>query len=230
MTLPTLRLSFLRSSPYLPAIARGLAGKLRGRVLILPDVLGRPELEEVVDALTLLLGLPVYIFAEPSGMEEVVGHGPGGILVLPAPLETAPEAVRNSIVVCVRERTAGDMSLGLPPELMLLRDAIIECLTRQLEQTRLAGVPGWVASVADTPATAMRFVDGVEMRHLLELDADDGMLFCAGLAAVVGWMLLPVDPSVAQWVLAMAASPAEPERLISSDAALLGRTEALTKA
>lgn len=229
MTLPTLRLSFLRSSPYLPAIARGLAGKLRGRVLILPDVLGRQELDEVVDALTLLLGLPVYIFAEPSGMEEVVGTGPGGILVLPAPLESAPEAVRNSIVACVRER-AGDMSLGLPPELMLLRDAIIECLTRQLEQTRLAAVPGWVASVADTPATAMRFVDGVQMRHLLEPDADDGTLFCAGLAAVVGWMLQPVDPSVAQWVLAMAASPGEPERLISSDAALLGRTEALTKA
>jgi tetratricopeptide (TPR) repeat protein len=229
MTLPTLRLSFLRSSPYLPAIARGLAGKLRGRVVILPDVLGRAELDEVVDALTLLLGLPVYIFAEPTGMEEVVGHGPGGILVLPAPLEHAPDPVRNSIVVCVRGR-AGDMSLGLPPELMLLRDAIIECLTRQLEQTRLASIPGWVASVADTPATAMRFVDGVQMRHLLETDADDATLFCAGLAAVVGWMLQPVDPSVAQWVLAMATAPTEPERLVSSDAALLGRTEALTKA
>lgn len=230
MTLPTLRLSFLRSSPYLPSIARGLAGKLRGRVLVLPNVLGRQELEEVVDALTLLLGLPVYIFAQPTGMEEMVGHGPGGILVLPVPLSVPPEPVRNSIVVCVRAQSAEDMSIGMPSELLLLRDAIIECLTRQLEQTRLAAIPGWVASVADTPATAMRFVDGVQMRHLLEPDADDATLFCAGLAAVVGWMMQPVDPTVAQWVLALAALPAEPERLVSAEAALVGRAEALNKA
>jgi tetratricopeptide (TPR) repeat protein len=193
-------------------------------------VLGRQELEEVVDALTLLLGLPVYIFAEGEGMEEMVGQGSGGILVLPAPLDDPPDPVRNSIVVCVREHTVDDISLGLPPELMLLRDAIIECLTRQLHQTRLSAIPGWVASVADTPATAMRFVDGVQMRHLLEPEADDATLFCAGLAAVVGWMLQPVDASVAQWVLAMAAAPAEPERLVSSEAALLGKNQALRKA
>lgn len=230
MTLPTLRLSFLRSSPYLPSIARTLAGRLRGRVLVLPNVLGRQELEEVVDALTLLLGLPVYIFAQPTGMEEMVGHGPGGILVLPVPLEVPPDPVRNSIVVCVRAQSAEDMSIGMPSELLLLRDAIIECLTRQLEQTRLAAIPGWVASVADTPATAIRFVDGVQMRHLLEPDADDATLFCAGLAAVVGWMMQPVDSTVAQWMLSIAASPAEPERLVSADAALLGRAEALNKA
>lgn len=230
MTLPTLRLSFLRSSPFLPAVARGLAGKLRGRVLHLPNVLGRAELEEVVDALTLLLGLPVYIFAESVGMEEMVGGGPGGILVLPLPLGDPPEPVRNSIIVCVREPTEGDLSLGLPPELMLLRDAIIECLSRQLAQTRLAAIPSWVAGVADTPATAMRFVDGVQMRHLLEPEADDATLFCAGLAAVVGWMLQPVDPSVAQWVLAMAAATGEPERIVSAEAAMLGRTDALQKA
>jgi tetratricopeptide (TPR) repeat protein len=111
-----------------------------------------------------------------------------------------------------------------------IREAVIDCIGRQLGPSGLARAASWIASVADTPATAIRFVDGVQGYLLENPKADEGSLYCAGLAAVVDWMLIGVDPRVVQWLLTLAIRGAEPERRISTDAALLGRVEALRRA
>ncbi|HYO60016.1 ATP-binding protein [Archangium sp.] len=227
-TLPTLRLSYLRTWPGLAMVSRGLGQILLGKVLWLPVALGRAELEELADTLVVLLGLPVIVTQEPSRWQAP--EGKGAIVLVPSPVTEAPAPVRESVVLCTRERVPGNWSLGMPREVLLIRDAVMDCIGRQLGPSGLGRVASWIASVADTPATAIRFVDGVQAYLLKNPKADDGSLYCAGLAAVVDWMLIGVDPRVVQWILTLAFRGAEPERRISTDAALLGRVEALRRA
>ncbi|WNG17850.1 NB-ARC domain-containing protein [Cystobacter fuscus] len=226
--LPTLRLSYLRTWPGLASVSRGLGQLVLGKVLWLPTALGREELEELVDTLVLLLGLPVAITADPSRWQA--SEGKGAIVLIPSAVVEPPAPIRESVVLCTRERVPGNWSLNLPREVLLIRDAVIECIGRQLSASGLARVASWVASVADTPATAIRFVDGVQAHLLKNPKADDGSLYCAGLAAVLDWMLMGVDARVVQWLLTLAFGGTAPERRISTDAALLGRLEALRHA
>ncbi|OJH36743.1 tetratricopeptide repeat protein [Cystobacter ferrugineus] len=223
--LPTLRLSYLRTWPGLTSVSRGLGQLVLGKVLWLPTALGREELEELVDTLVLLLGLPVAITADPSRWQP--SEGKGAIVLIPSAVVEPPAPIRESVVLCTRERVPGSWSLNLPREVLLIRDAVIECIGRQLSASGLARVASWVVSVADTPATAIRFVDGVQAHLLKNPKADDASLYCAGLAAVLDWMLMGVDARVTQWLLALAFGGTGPERRISTDAALLGKQEAL---
>ncbi|WP_211241635.1 ATP-binding protein, partial [Cystobacter fuscus] len=197
-------------------------------MLWLPTALGREELEELIDTLVLLLGLPVAITADPSRWQA--SEGKGAIVLIPSSVVEPPAPIRESVVLCTRERVPGNWSLNLPREVLLIRDAVTECIGRQLSASGLARVASWVASVADTPATAIRFVDGVQTHLLKNPKADDASLYCAGLAAVLDWMLTGVDARVVQWLLTLAFGGAGPERRISTDAALLGRLEALRRA
>jgi tetratricopeptide (TPR) repeat protein len=194
----------------------------------LPAVLGRTELDELVDALAVLLDLTVSITAEPSRWRSPDGRG--AILLVPAPVRKAPEPVPDAVVLCLRERAPGNWSLDLPREVLLIRDAVIECVGRQLGLSGLARVAAWAAEIADTPASAIRFMDGAQAHLLLNPKADDGSLYCAGLAAAVGWVLTGLDTRVAQWVLTLALRGVEPHRRVGTDAALLGKAEALRRA
>ena len=228
MTLPSFRLSFLRGWLNLASVSRGLFELLRGKVVSLPEALGRAELEDLVDALAILLDVPVSVIGD--GTPEEAPGSRGTILVYPNPMAEPPEPMPDAVVVCAHSRPPGSPNLGLPHAVLTIRDALIDCLGRRFSPRGLAKVASWVGGVADTPATAARFADGALTFHLRAREANDADLYCAGLAAVLGWMLHAVDPRVAQWVLVLALRSVEPGKRVSTEAVILGRDEALRRA
>jgi tetratricopeptide (TPR) repeat protein len=228
ISLPTLRLSYLRTWPGLASVSRGLGQRLLGKVLWLPAALGREELDELVDTLVLLLDLPVAITPDPSRSQT--SETAGALVLVPSPVPQPPAALRHGVVVCTRERVPGHWCLDLPHEVLIIRDAVIECIGRQLSASGLARIASWVAGVADTPATAIRFVDGVQTHLLKHPEAQDSALYCAGLAAVLDWLLTGVDVRVAQWLLTLGFGGPGAERRLGTDATLLGQQEALRRA
>lgn len=223
MSLPALRVAFLRGWPQTSQIAADLREYLLGKVLFLPDLLPEIERDEIADMLSLLLDLPLEIAAQ-VGRDKV-----GYLYIETIPVAVEPRSIRGSVRLCARLHTPGDRYLEMPASIMVLRDAVVDCIGLKHSGTRIQRVAAWTQAVADSPSTALRFAGGAIARFLERPDASDVELYCAGLAAAAGWLLRGLEARVAQWVLAAAASP-EPDRLVSTDAALLGRTAALQRA
>ncbi|HSN98803.1 MAG TPA: hypothetical protein VLS89_10980, partial [Candidatus Nanopelagicales bacterium] len=223
MSLPALSLSFLRGWPSAARIVEELRQALLGRVIALPSALAEAEREAIVDAVTLLLDLPARALASPADTQ------PGVVYVIPAVLDQAPAPVKGAIVLCVVRRI-GPPRLDMPPEVRLLRDAVIEHWGLEHSGTVLQWVASWLATTVDTPGTAIRFAGAALAQRLAEPESDTAALYLAGLSSTIGWLLRGVDVRVAQWVLALATRTPNPERLVGTDAALLGRDAALLRA
>ncbi len=225
MSLPAFQLTYLQGWPSLRAIIQTLRRGLEGKVLVVPEALGQRELEQIVDALAILLAKPVKVLRK----DDPFDFRHGAVVVMPSSPET-PKQIKDSVLVVTRETVPGEQTLIPPQELLLLRDAIIECLGKQLQGSRLGRVASWVSGVADTPATTVRFIDGVFRRHTEEPQSTDAQLFCAGLSAAAGELLGRVDDSVAEWLLALAFGEPAPARQVGTDAALLGLEDSLRRA
>lgn len=198
MTLPILRPAFLRSFAALPGVRHGLERQLMGGVIVLPPMLRAEEHEAILDLLAFFLDLPIRM---ARSMAEVTA---GAVWVLVEPVGEPPRGVAGAIVVGERRRVPGERHLDLGPEVLLLRDALCECLGREWSGTRLQRVAAWVGEATDSPGTAMRFADAAMALHAREPEASDADLFLAGLAAAAGWLLRGADEDVAAWALRMA--------------------------
>lgn len=223
MALPAFRPAFLRSFRCAGRIAEALRSQLLGQVLALPSALPRAEREETVDALVHLMDLPVR--AVGSLEREARAEPPGEILVLASPVEVEPAPVPGAVVVCAIR--SAPPYLDLPQEMILLRDAVIQCWGLQHDGTRLREVAVWLSMATDSPTTALRFIDGALRRHLADPDASDSALYLAGLAAAVGWLVRGADGRGVEWVLARAVDAPDRGRLVGTAAAVLGEEAAL---
>ncbi|MFS8068535.1 MAG: hypothetical protein ACMG6S_19420, partial [Byssovorax sp.] len=145
-------------------------------------------------------------------------------------IDQEPERVPLSALLCVRRRVSGTRRLDLPADLSLLRDVVIECLGRRYSGARLQSLAAWAGQVSDSPSLALRFASAALGRHISDPEAPDTELFAAGLAATIGWLLRGVDVRVAHWALARALPAKHPERLVSTEAAILGEDAALLRA
>ncbi len=225
---PVFRPSFVASWPGFPAVARSLSRQLAGRVVALPDVLSAEEHGAAVDALALLYGLQVEVVLDPARLAS--REGGRALLVVPRPLEQTPDPVPDCLVVCTVRRPPGTWSLDLPHELLEVRDALMECAGGQLAGEPAVRVVPWVAGVADTPGSLLPFLDGA-LRAAAEAEkGEESGPFAAGLAAALSWLLRGVDGRLVHWLVAEAVAPARASGLVGTDAALLGREEALRRA
>jgi hypothetical protein len=223
MSLPALRIAFLRGWPQTSQIAADLRESLLGKVLFLPSLLPEIERDEIADMLSLFLDFPLEIAAQAGRAEA------GRLYIETLPIAIEPRPIHASVRLCVRLHTPGDRYLEMPAEIMALRDAVVDCIGLKHSGTRIQKVAAWTQAIADSPSTALRFAGGAIARHLERPDVSDAELYCSGLAAAAGWLLRGLEARVAQWVLAAAVS-SKPDRLVSTDAALLGRTAALQRA
>ncbi len=222
--LPAIRPAILRQFDCAPNITAGLRDALIGRTLSLPAELPAAEREEIVDLLALFLDLPVQIAARPEDAKRE--H----LAVITGVIDHDPERVPLSALLCVRRRVSGARRLDLPAELSLLRDVVVECLGRRYSGARLQSVAAWAGQVSDSPSLALRFASAALGRHISDPEAPDTELFASGLAATIGWLLRGVDVRVAHWTLARALPAKHPERLVSTEAAILGEDAALLRA
>jgi len=230
VTLPSLRPGYLASWPCFRAVAEGVTRAFSGKVIELPTALGRAELDDTVDLLALFFGLRVRVLADADALRGGL-DGPA-LLVLPVPLgpQPAPAAVADSVVLVARPWRSGTRSLQLPQELLELRNALLECVGRQYSGQRFAEAVPWVSMATDTPATALRFLDGARRHWLLDPDASDATLLSAGLAAALGMLLRGVDERIVEWLVALAVAGKEAHRYVGPRASSLGRDEALKRA
>lgn len=196
--MPILRPAFLRSFAALPSVRHGLERQLMGTLIVLPPMLRAEEHEAFLDLLAFFLDLPIRT---ARSMAEVTA---GALWVLVEPVARPPQGVAGAIVVGERRRVPGERHLDLGPEVILLRDALCECLGREWSGTRLQRVAGWMGEATDSPGTAMRFADAALALHAREPEASDTDLFLAGLAAAAGWLLRGADDEVAEWALLIA--------------------------
>lgn len=224
MTLPALRLALFPSWPGWSVVRRGLTAQLRDRVIVLPAELPVAEQEEAIDALALLLGWPVYEYGEPAALAAQEQGKPTIQLDLSG--EPPPEPLPGQVVLAAVPRAAGE-GVTLPHELLLLRDAVIESLGRRFSGQPEVKLVGWLPEVADSPSTALRFLDGALAARRAAEAPSAAEQYCAGLAAMVAFLLRGVETRVAQWLMALASGAIEPARLVGTEAALLGQEEAL---
>ncbi|MEP7119351.1 MAG: hypothetical protein ABJE95_00350 [Byssovorax sp.] len=224
MSLPAISLTILRRFDCAQGIIASLRETLVGRVLLLPAELSAAEREEIADLLALFLDLPVHIAARPDDAPR------DRLCLIMDPVDHEPERVALSMLLGVRRRIAGKRRLDLPADLSLLKEVIVECIGRHHSGTRLQSVASWAGQIADSPSLALRFASAVIGRHISDPEAPDAVLFAAGLASTVGWLLRGIDIRVAHWVLALALPTKYPELLVSTEAAILGQDAALLRA
>jgi tetratricopeptide (TPR) repeat protein len=224
VSLPAISLTILRRFDCAQSIIASLRETLVGRVLLLPAELSAAEREEIADLLALFLDLPVHIAARPSDAPR------DRLCLIMDPVDHEPERVALSMLLGVRRRVSGKRRLDLPADLSLLKDVIVECIGRHHSGTRLQSVASWAGQIADSPSLALRFASAVIGRHISDPEAPDTVLFAAGLASTVGWLLRGIDIRVAHWVLARALPSKYPELLVSTEAAILGEDAALLRA
>jgi tetratricopeptide (TPR) repeat protein len=224
VSLPALTLAIVRRWPGSAEIAKGLEPGYREGVLALPPELPEAERADVVEMLALFLDLPVHVAAHVADAPR--DH----LIVLTEPVDAEPPRVAGSLVLCALRRAPGHRHLEVPQDLRILRDAIVDCIGVRYVDARLRRAAAWAGSVSDSPGLALRSASASIARHLAAPDAPDAEILAAGLAAAVGFLLRGVDVRVAQWVLARALPAKHPERLVDTDAAILGEKEALKRA
>lgn len=222
MTLPLLRLSSLRYLAQYPTIVAGVRAQVLGQVLVLPAALADAEVEEILDALVVLLDLPLQPYVE--------GTSPMGfVLVVLRPQVAPPRTVHGSVVVCLCPGQSGERRLELPRALRALRDAVIQGLGMEHSGTRLQQIARWAGQVSDSPSTALRFFSGAQHQACVDPQGERGW-YLAGLAQVIAWLLRAAPSTTAEWVLALALQVTDPERVLSPRAVLLGVQRALHSA
>jgi tetratricopeptide (TPR) repeat protein len=222
--LPPLTLAVLHGWPRSKQVGARLAQDYVGRAVALPAQLPEAEREEIVELFALFAGLPVHVAAAPEGAPA--GH----VVVLTEPVDAVPRGVEGSVLLCVVRRASGARRLEASRELRLLRNAVVDAVGLQHAGTPLQAIAAQGRPVADSPGLALRFASGAIGRRLADRGASDAELFAAGLATTVGWLLRGIDVRVAQWVLARALPGDHPERLVDTEAAILGEDAALGRA
>lgn len=223
MTLPLLRLTSLRYLAQHSSIVAGLRAQVLGQVLVLPAALADAEVEEILDALVVLLDLPLQLYAERAAPTETV-------LVVLRPQDAPPRAVHGSVVVCLCPAQSGERRLELPRALRTLRDAIIQGLGTEHSGTDRQQIARWAGQVSDSPSTVLRFFAGAQHQACVDPHGDQRGWFLAGLAQVIAWLLRAAPSTTAEWVLALALQVSDPERVLSPRAVLLGVQRAMRSA
>ncbi len=224
MTLSAVRISILQGWSSAHPAKASLREGLVGQMILLSPELPQAERDEVADLLALLVGLPVHVAARPSALPE--GH----LCLITDPIAGEPPPVKGSILLGVRAGSQGNRRLEASHELRILRDIVVECLGRHYAGTSRETIASWSVPVSDTPSLALRFASAAIARHLSEPDAPEAAIFAAGLASTVAWLLRGIDVRVAQWVVARALPAKHPERLVDTEAAILGEDAALQRA
>ena len=237
MRMPTLRLAHLRTWPECANVGQSLRRDLDGKVVALPVELGTAELAVTIDALALLADLPVRTIASVDYLAETALEisGRPTLLVVARPCQQPPDGLTDAVVVCTVKRAAGSSTLELPPELLRIRDALIDCLGQHSNHAYsqpLAGVPGarlrtcasWLYRVSDSPATALAAMENAVAALIIDPDRPEEQLHAIILAGAIARLLSGVVSRVAEWAVAwtLADTPSSAHRLVSSAAASLG--------
>lgn len=217
-------LAFLRASCVPEHLGTELRQILLDAALVLPCELTEAEREDLFDLIATFAGLPVHVTAR--GFDLRRNHAN----ILTEPVEEDPPPAPGGMVIAVRAPGAGRRRLEASLLLRRLRDAVLSAAATPARGERIADIATWAEHVADSPSTALRFAAAAHAAYLAAPGATDADLVLEGLTELVAWLFRGIDPRVAEWVLARALPSKNAERLVSTEAAILGETAALQRA
>ncbi len=217
-------LAFLRAFCEPEHITAPLHQILLDAPLVLPCELTEGEREDLCDLVATFAGLPVHVTAR--GLDLRAGH----VNILTEPVEDDPASAPGGMVIAVRSVGAGRRRLDASVVLRRLRDAVLSAVGTRARDRRIADIATWAEHVADSPGTALRFAAAAHAAYLAAPRAPDAELVVEGLSEVIAWLFRGLDPRVCEWVLARALPAKNAERLVSTEAAILGEGAALQRA
>lgn len=217
-------LAFLRAFCEPEHITAPLHQILLDAPLVLPCELTEGEREDLCDLVATFAGLPVHVTAR--GLDLRAGH----VNILTEPVEDDPASAPGGMVIAVRSVGAGRRRLDASVVLRRLRDAVLSAVGTRARDRRIADIATWAEHVADSPGTALRFAAAAHAAYLAAPRAPDAELVVEGLTELMAWLFRGLDPRVCEWVLARALPAKNAERLVSTEAAILGESAALQRA
>ena len=205
-------------------VGTALRDLLLDTAIVLPCDLTESERDEICELVALFAGLPVHIAARPPDLPT--GH----VIILLEGVDEEPAVPDGAIVLAVRSASPGRRRLGASQALRDVRGILLRAVAGCSPGTRLNDIALWAEELTDSPPMGLRFAAAAHAADICRPHQSDADLIIAGLAEVLACLLRGVDSRVAEWVLARALPIARPERLVGTDAALMGEHAALQRA